>query len=71
MNLGAEITVIETKREAIIIATKTEPYKSPIDFTSKFPEENMDYLIMYKNTKGTFSGKLCNVRIDQIELLQR
>ncbi len=68
MKLREEVTVIETARKAIIIATKTEPYKSPIDFSSKLPQEDMDYLIMYKNSEGTFSGEPFNVKVNQIEL---
>ena len=67
MKLRDEVTVIKTERKAIIIATKTEPYKSPINFSSKLPQENMDYLIMYKNSEGTFSGEPSNVKVNQIE----
>jgi len=70
-NLGTEVIVIESKRKAIIVASKDKPYKSPIDFSTKYPQDDKDYLIMHMNEQGTFSGEPCNVRIDQIELLQK
>lgn len=53
------VVELATGKKAIVVGTKTEPYKPKINPYNKkeiYPDMNADYLIMYEIDENNYSG---------------
>lgn len=51
------VTLRVSGKKALIVATKSEPYTSPVCRQDYYPEEGYDYIILHESKEGNFEGR--------------